>query len=82
MFNHPLAQKQDNEVVANEYEVLLVHVDVAQSLDQLVYGLRRLHTQKFLLDGRVRFLYHPEFLVSRVFHNANIWLLKECVTLR
>jgi len=70
MLQDALPQQEDHEVVTYEHVVLLIHVDVSQSHDQVMESLGWLETQQLLLDGRVGLLNHPELLISRVFQYA------------
>ena len=71
MFNDTLTNQEHNEVVSNEDEVFLVHVDVAENIDQVMYGLRGLQTQELLQDSRIGLLNHSELLISRVLYDVS-----------
>lgn len=70
MLQDALPEQEYHEVVTYKHVVLLIHVDVSQSHEQIMESLGWLKTQQFLLDGWVGLLYHPEFFISRVFQYA------------
>lgn len=70
MLQDALPEQEYHEVVTYKHVVLLIHVYVSQSHEQVMESLGWFKTQQLLLDGWVGLLDHPEFLISRVFQYA------------
>ena len=70
MLQDALPEQEYHEVVTYKHVVLLIHVYVSQSHEQVMESLGWFKTQQLLLDGWVGLLDHPELLISRVFQNA------------